>query len=517
MIPPALPLILWPLLTVWMVLRLGWARGVILSILAGYLLLPKGIGLNLPVLPTFQKDTIPALTLLGLGLMMGTDRSAPGGRGPALPVVDGLQTMLPGWLPRSGLGLGLLGLLMAGGFLTVLTNGDRLTYGPTSINGMRLYDAFALTLNMIMMVLPLLLGRRYLSHPDQHRLFLVIFVAALLIYTLPTLFEARMSPQLNVHLYGYRQASWHMVSRGGGWRPVVFLDHGLVLGLVFCMASLAAVGLIRLVAPARRVVAAGVALWLLMTLVLVNSLGALLIALALLPVVVVSGLRLQLLAAAAIAGAVLFYPMLRGADLVPTTAIVNLARSIDDNRARSLEFRLRNEDQLLDHANRRALFGWGPYNRNRVYDEEGRRVSVTDGTWIITIGQGGWVRYIGLFGLLTLPIILLSVRRRQIEPSRETALLSVVLVANLVDLIPNSGQTPITWLMAGALLGRVELGRLGAPSETAQARIPARPGYARDADAPDIPAPPPPDPAPGGPVYTRHPVRQVRRLRNSER
>jgi len=39
-----------------------------------------------------------------------------------------------------------------------------------------------------------------------------------------------------------------------------------------------------------------------------------------------------------------------------------------------------------------------------------------------------------------------------------TVMLALMLVGNLIDNIPNASLTPLTWLLAGALWGRLELG-----------------------------------------------------------
>lgn len=123
-------------------------------------------------------------------------------------------------------------------------------------------------------------------------------------------------------------------------------------------------------------------------------------------------------------------------------------------------------------------------------------MTIADGYWVIIIGQGGWVRYIGEFGLMTLPMLFLFLRRRDLNISRETAVLSMLLAGNMIDLIPNSGQTPITWLIAGALWGRLELGRYTttdvrddndddptSPPDGPNSKDP-KPVYARDFGAP---------------------------------
>lgn len=54
---------------------------------------------------------------------------------------------------------------------------------------------------------------------------------------------------------------------------------------------------------------------------------------------------------------------------------------------------------------------------------------------------------------------MMFLRSRQLNIDPVTAGMSVVMVANLIDLIPNSGLAPVTWLIGGALAGRYELGR----------------------------------------------------------
>jgi hypothetical protein len=139
--------------------------------------------------------------------------------------------------------------------------------------------------------------------------------------------------------------------------------------------------------------------------------------------------------------------------------VVSLAEAIDPDRAASFSFRLREEAEILDRAMERPLFGWGGYARARLFDEFGNNTSVTDGYWIIIFGDGGWARYLAVFGLLCGPVIALAMRARRYDVAPETAAIALILAANLVDLIPNTGISPITWLLAGALWGRLELGR----------------------------------------------------------
>ena len=276
-----------------------------------------------------------------------------------------------------------------------------------------------------------------------------------------------MSPQLNRMIYGF-SPNWQMSLRDGGYRPSVFMGHGLRLGIFMAVAVLATLGFSRTRPVAKRWRLLVAALWLLGTLALCKTLGALIIASLLAPVVLFFGVRLQLLVAAALAGLVLLFPIMRNSDAFPTDAVLQATALVaSEDRQRSLNFRFKNEDVLLERANERPLFGWGGWGRARVYDEEGRKASVTDGLWIIIFGEGGWVRYLVQFGLLTLPVILLALRRRQLGLTVATSALALVLVANLVDLIPNAGLSPLVWLMAGAISGRLELAMAEAPQSAA--------------------------------------------------
>ena len=478
------------------------------SVVGGYLLLPGQIGHNLPLLPTLDKILIPSASALIMTLVV-LNRKTLSDRVSTIQTAAE-QNVLPGWIPRTNITRLFLLMIFGGAFMTTVTNGDSLLYGPRFLPALSIRDALSAVMTIAGGLLPFLLARKLLAHPDSHRTVLLILAIAGLLYSLPALYEIRMSPQLNRMIYGFFPHSWVQHIRGNGFRPIVFLDHGLRLGIFLAGAISASLLYVRLGRDQSRWFYLGAALWLLATLVLAKTLGALAIAMAFIPVVLFFGVRLQLLAAAMIALVVLTYPMLRGVGFVPVEQITTFAEKIDVRRAGSLRFRLDNEDILLEKANQRPAFGWGGWGRNRVYNDVGRDLSVTDGSWIIIAGQGGWVRYIAQFGLLTLPIILLALNRRRYQISLATSGLAIVLATSLLDLIPNSGLTPVTWLMAGALMGRLELQRIeqgstqtvpvlepGQTSRYSRARPDPATVLADQADPADQPR------AKGGLTYTR--------------
>jgi hypothetical protein len=86
-------------------------------------------------------------------------------------------------------------------------------------------------------------------------------------------------------------------------------------------------------------------------------------------------------------------------------------------------------------------------------------MSVTDGRWIITLGQFGIMGFIAEFGLLTIGIF--RVRRvlgntKDVRESLCLSALSLMTALNVVDLLPNATLTPLTFLIAGSLVGRTE-------------------------------------------------------------
>jgi hypothetical protein len=440
--------ILWPLVSLIFFRVLAVPAAVAATIIGGYLLLPQQGGYNPPLLPAIDKTSIPVVSALVFALIFARKNT------PALP----------GWLPRSPVLLGLIGMLIFGAVGTALTNMDAVQSGPEIFPGMAPYDAANLAMNAAVGLLPFLLARKFFATPESHRTLLMVLAVAGFGYSFLALYEVRMSPQLNVMVYGFFAHDWGQHVRGGGFRPLVFLNHALWLAIFLSCCTIALFGLARIGGTKWRPAFFLAGLWLLMTLVLAKSFGAVIITLALLLVVVVFPFRTQILVAAAVAGLLVTYPVLRANDYIPVDRIVAVLGTINAERVRSLEFRLKNEDLMLAHANERPLFGWGGYNRTRVFDESRGRMTVPDGRWVISFAQGGWIEYIGTFGLLTFAIFALALRWRRYELHPATAVVSLVLAANLLDLISNATLTSVTLLLAGALAGRLELARAEDPA-----------------------------------------------------
>ncbi len=454
----------WPLVAVILFRTLPLHKALIWTLIGGYLILPSGTGVKVPMLPILDRSLIPALSALFLCMIYAPKTK-----------------LAPDWAGKTGRVVigGFIGLLVFTPFLTVVQNPEPLIFGPVFIPGLRLYDALSMISAIFMPILPFWIGLRYLNTQEGHKALMQAFVFGALIYTLPALFEVRMSPQLHSWIYGFSPFNFTQQIRAGGFRPVVFLNHGLMLGIFLCMAVISALVLWREALREGKTASGWVfaAIWLALTLFLSKNLGALTIAVLLSVLVVFSGRRVQTTFAVCVATVVMLYPMLRGAGFIPVDTVHELALSVSEERAESLKFRFDNEDSLLAHANEKPLFGWGSWGRNQLYEAEtGKVVSVTDGIWVILIGTYGWLGYIAHFGLLTFPILFYALRRSTFGPSLITPGLIMVLSANLIDLLPNAGLVSYVWLMAGALTGYV-LWRPVNTSETATGTAPPLVGW----------------------------------------
>ena len=423
-------LIIWPIVILALFASLRPSHALIWSLLGGYLILPVNTGFDLPAVPTLDKTSIPSVAVCMGALIFAGPRALR--------------------LPREGWLVMLMTLYVISPMLTVLTNRDPLFFGSLMLPGLKPYDAASAAVTNVIGLIPFLLGYNMLRTTGSQDYLLRSLVAAMLIYSILMIIEIRLSPQLHTWIYGFFPHSFDQQMRGGGFRPVVFLGHGLLVAILTSMTIAAAAYLVR-----ARAQIFGVSTWfwlvyLMCIMVLCRSLGALILAAAALLAALFIRRGSVRLICALVAITVLVYPMMRGADFMPVQAFADQVAVASPERASSFQFRIVNEEILLERARQRPVFGWGGYGRNEIFDQyTGQNMSVTDGTWIIIIGTSGWAGYVATFGLLCLPMV--SVWWRGAHVSAATVALSLMLAVNLLDLLPNSSLTPLTWLLAGTL------------------------------------------------------------------
>lgn len=431
-----LSLMAWPLLILYFMNKFDVRLGLILSIFISYLFLPSGFEINLPGIPAFNKGTVTTITI---ALIL--------------------------FFKNKGLGFNSLGifsklilfLFVISPFVTALNNSGSYLHLP----GISLYDGLSQSVGNMLVFLPFLFAARFFrTHEDQVLLF-KCFVVFAIIYTIPALYEIRMSPQLHRMFYGFFPHSFVQQMRDGGFRAVVFLGHGLLVALFISIALVCLVSLSKAKIKLFSFSNAFIIILLFFVLLLSKSYTALIFFIFVFFVLQLFKFRSVGFIASSLMLLFVFYPVLSANKIFPHDQLVSIAYDISPERAQSLGFRFFHEEQLLAHANVKPVFGWGSWGRNRVYDPETYEdLSVTDGRWIITLGVRGWFGFLSEFYFIFVTIWLAFILSRKdkslLKESR--ALLSghlLIVTLLLIDQLPNASLNYFYWFIIGSLYGRV--------------------------------------------------------------
>lgn len=432
----------WPVVCVVLFNRLSFEKAVVWSLLGGYMLLPSSFEVDLHFLPPLDKLGITSLATLMLCWVYGSRAPRP---------------------RRSILLYAFAGVLVLSPLLSSLNNSEELRALKASIPGFYPLTALKFCGRNLLMIIPMYIGSRFLSTDSARATLLKALPTAMLFYSLPMLFEIRMSPQLHRWIYGYfPHASFAQQIRGSGFRPVVFFNHGLALALFTAIALVAAIVLIRARTRFFGQAASLVAAYLGGLLILCKSLGPVVYAVLLTPLILLTRPRTWIKIACALSLVVCAYPLLRNNDLSPTQLVSQAANVISVDRSKSFEVRVQNEERLLAKANEKPWFGWGGWGRNRVYDSwTGQDITVSDGGWIIEYGCWGWFGYLALYGLLAVALVRAHrATGKEVTPANITrGGLALLLAIYVVDSIPNGTQFSWVFVLAGSIASTAEARR----------------------------------------------------------
>jgi hypothetical protein len=353
-------------------------------------------------------------------------------------------------------------------------------------NGLGWYDATTAVLAKVMLWgLPYLIGRIYCSDaPGRERLARALLAGGL-IYAPLCLWEIRMSPQLHALVYGYHQHDWTQVLRGGGFRPMVFMNHGLMVALWMAATTLLGFALWRGRAALRVL---GVPLWLAVpalavVTVLCKSFGALLL-------LVVGGLALVSMRWLRVSLPMVLLLCLPfawvGARVMggwSWPGMSTLTAGLSSDRSGSLEYRIAAEDLVLEKALDKPAFGWGGWDRAlRLPPGASPRTEpvATDSLWIITFGKYGFAGLLAEMLVLAVPIVVLwrrcPPRRWDSQPAAAVAWgLALALTLYAADNLFNNMENPLYLLIAGGLSGLPAFARARAPARVRPALTSVRP------------------------------------------
>lgn len=335
----------------------------------------------------------------------------------------------------------------------------------TSIsNGLGAYDGVSSVIGRLTMWgFPYVLGRIYFnSRPALEDLAIGFFLGAL-VYMPLCWYEIVMSPRLHRIVYGFHPHSFGQAKRAGGWRPVVFTQHGLMNSMFMVTGTLSAFTLVfsgRISArfPSQKTLfLLGLAL-LLITIPLLKSVGALFLMLLGIGALFFTLKTRSPLALIILAGLPLLYAGLRATNTWDGQNLIDAAgRMADSERTGSLEYRINNETILVEHAWQRPLLGWGEWGRSFVRNEEGEIISVPDGLWILAFGRSGFIGLISLLLLFFIPPLLFL---KKFPPSgwttpesRAILALPLLLILFALDNLMNDMFNPLMVILAGAITG----------------------------------------------------------------
>lgn len=422
----------------WVPISIAWfmvlkpQRAVLLTVIGGWLLLPMAV-YNIPGIPAYTKNTAIALGLV-LGGRISGKRSAVNFRWRIYDLPMLVYCLCP--------------------------------IATSLANGLGLYDGLSVSFQQIIIWgIPYLAGRVYFGTIDDLRDLCLGIVVGGLVYVPLCWYEIRMSPQLSNIFYGFFPHSFAQHLRYGGFRPIVFMQHGLMVALWMAVCSVVAYWLWR---SGREKAVANISI----------KIAFFLLALTTVLCKSVNGWF-------ALLAGILCYRLYRNSQsnrllkllvvLIPAYLAMRLfgiisANTIEDwaghfvnaDRVESLGWRLLQEDLFSERALMRPVFGWGGYMRGWPIDPEtGERVKIMiDSTWLIALSMFGFVGLVSfVMAILNGPWqILRNIKGGMASPDDSTAypiVLAVIVVLFAIDSLFNGMVNPIYILASGGLVAYI--------------------------------------------------------------
>ena len=327
-------------------------------------------------------------------------------------------------------------------------------------NGLGTYDAASEGFRQVLVwLVPYCIGRVFFKDADALRQLAVAFVIGGLVYIPFCLLEVRLSPQLNYWVYGFHQNQFWRNVRFDGYRPVVFMNNGLMVGMWMATATVISFWL-WLSGEKRllRVPFPAIFGALLVVTILCKALYAILLMLLALSLLLVARYGKTLMPAILLLLAIPGYMALRGLQILPAETITQHAATwFDSSRTQSLEARLMQEEYMIRHAVKRPVFGWGGYRRSWPIDFYTGEYQIRglDGLWTIIIGKNGLYGVGLVFAVLLVPVAAVLFRKRAhswgTSSHAANEVLSISLLIFACDCLLNGMFNPLFVVIAGAI------------------------------------------------------------------
>ncbi len=397
-------------------------KAILISVIGGVLFLPAA-SYDIPVI-IYTKETAIALSLL-CGIVFSSNKTVPAFRAKwfDIPIIL--------WCIVSP-------------FLSILTNGLGLYNAVAAvIEGSLAYGVFYM------------IGRIYFSDKDALRLLTTGIILGGLIYVPLALFEVRMSPQLSNIFYGFFPHSFAQHFRYDGYRPIVFMQHGLMVALWMSVTFTISLWMYghREISNIKKIPMPVIIVFLLITTVLCKSAnGWIFLASGVFAYYYYKKTKSTMIFKLLILS-IPVYLILRISGILPVSAIIDFSSSIfDAERVDSLAVRLFQEDVFSKKALENPFFGWGwmgrAWPRNIATGED--VVQMIDSLYLIVFSNYGLLGLVSLYAVLLLgPWKVMKSRTESID----AIVLGIIIIFFTIDTLLNGMVNSVFILTTGALSG----------------------------------------------------------------
>ncbi len=303
---------------------------------------------------------------------------------------------------------------------------------------------------------PYFIGRLYFSDTGALRTAAQAFVIAGLFYVPLCAYEIWRGPQIYAHVYGFLPLRWIGAERYIGYRPIGLLENGNQLGIWMATSALIATWLWakKIIDRVMGIPIAVVAITLLVTTILCQSAGSIIMLVILLPFVFVSHRTFPRAIAIFIVGGIVCFAGLR------LTNVVSLRNLVHHNREAhafaaflkqigrgSFGWRLGQDERHVSIALDRPILGYGEWDWWR------RGTLRPWGLWLLGFGMYGILGLIALEALQIVPVIRaiwFPLARSDIEYlNLRHALAAAILITAVDNLLNSSMILPLLLIMGG--------------------------------------------------------------------
>ena len=426
---PLVPLMLigWVPFTIFLCNKFKSHKAVIISVIGGVMFLPQ-TGYDIPGLPNYDKRTAIALGLL-LGARLSGMRKATTFRWQLYDLPMIVFCCVP--------------------FISSL------------LNGLGSYEGLSGILeHVVFLGIFYLAGRMYFTSLGSLRDLVVGIVVGGLIYMPLCWYEIRMSPQLSNIFYGFFPNSFAQQYRYGGFRPVVFMSHGLMVALWMSICTVTAYWLWR---SGRLKHIGGMPMSIIVVLLTGTTIlcksanGWLTMALGCGAYSFYKVFKTKMLVVLLLF--LVAYPVCRVSGILSAETVTGWASEVvDQTREGSLGVRLLQEDLFVARIMERPFFGWGRMGRAWPRRADGRKaIDMIDSVWLIFFGVNGFAGLLAFYLTLFLgPWLTARSSAMDLSWQDERVLLPTVLSLGVLlfglDTFVNGMPNFVFFVTAGALI-----------------------------------------------------------------